>query len=82
MVQTDNEFQMLMSRLDRLDAGQNAIQADIQKLHSNDAGIRERIAKLETMQSRYITWKYLLIGAGSSISAGGVLGHLITRVAG
>ena len=86
MVQTNNEFQMLMSRLDRLDEGQNAIKEDIQRLHGNDANIRERLAALESKQERYVTFKMLvttgLTSGGAAIGAGGILGHIITRVAG
>ena len=86
MVQTDNEFQMLMARLDRLDEGQRSIQADLQKLHGSDATIRERLAALESKQERYVTFKMLVMTGGSAVVGGAGLGggimHLVGRLAG
>ena len=82
MVQTDNEFQMLMSKLDELVEGQRGLREEVQKLHGSDANIRERLAALESKQERYVTFRMLVTTGIGATGVGAGAGHLITRVFG
>ena len=79
---TNNEFTMLMAKLDSLSEGQKQIQTDIGKLYGSDANIRERIAKLESNQQRFVTFKMLVMTAGGGAVGAGGLVHALGRIFG
>ena len=84
--ESSNEFQMLMDRLERIENNQRDMSVKLDKLVESDSNIKERLAKLEAKQERYVTFKMLvttgLTSGGAAIGLGGLAGHLITRIAG
>ena len=74
---TQNEFAMLMDRLEAIEANQR------QHLHlHSDERVVERLAALEAERGRYITWKHLVTGMGASAGAGAGLVTLLQRALG
>ena len=82
MVQTNNEFQMLMTRLDNLERGHRDILTKLDTMNSTDKDHGERLAALESKQERYVTFKMLALTGVGAAGGGAGIGHLLSRITG
>ena len=82
MVQTDNEFQMLMSRLERIENNQNKMDEKLARLIESDSALAQRVAKLEEFRARCVTYKQMLTWAIGSAGVAGTVSHFATRFIG
>lgn len=57
---------MLLNTLNELKEGQREINRKLDEVIGEQAKVRERLATLEANQGRFITFKMLLIGIGTS----------------
>ena len=79
---TQNEFQMLMARLDKIEKNQADLRQLLEKQAGTDGAMAERIARLEANQQRYVTFKHLVIAAGTAACAGGGIGLVLKLLIG
>ena len=79
---TNNEFTLLVDRLERIEGNQRDLMAKLDKMSGTDRDLGERVARLEESKARYVTYKQMLTWALGSAGTAGVASHVATRLFG